>query len=174
MYSSAINMDGEESGELIGEIMLRKTVVRSAQQPTKIVPSRYADILHMTSLTSPKMGFARKPYVCSRCVLRSVESRFHIPVSGSAKQHRQYTVKPAVQDGRQLRMAVIGSGPAGFYTAYKVMERIENAVVDMYEQLPVPFGLVRFGVAPDHPEVKVKEYSHILRQVLINGVELSR
>jgi adrenodoxin-NADP+ reductase len=52
-------------------------------------------------------------------------------------------------------MAVIGSGPAGFYTAYKVMERIENAKVDMYEQLPVPFGLVRFGVAPDHPEVKV-------------------
>ena len=52
-------------------------------------------------------------------------------------------------------MAVIGSGPAGFYTAYKVMSSIENATVDMYESLPVPFGLVRFGVAPDHPEVKV-------------------
>ena len=52
-------------------------------------------------------------------------------------------------------MAVLGSGPAGFYTAYRVMSRIQNAVVDMYEQLPVPFGLVRFGVAPDHPEVKV-------------------
>lgn len=52
-------------------------------------------------------------------------------------------------------MAVIGSGPAGFYTAYKVMSKIENAVVDMYEHLPVPFGLVRFGVAPDHPDVKV-------------------
>ena len=51
-------------------------------------------------------------------------------------------------------MAVIGSGPAGFYTAYKVMSKIENSVVDMYEHLPVPFGLVRFGVAPDHPEVK--------------------
>ena len=52
-------------------------------------------------------------------------------------------------------MAVIGSGPAGFYTAYKIMSIIQNAVVDMYEHLPVPFGLVRFGVAPDHPEVKV-------------------
>lgn len=52
-------------------------------------------------------------------------------------------------------MAVLGSGPAGFYTAYKVMSTIEGAVVDMYEHLPVPFGLVRFGVAPDHPEVKV-------------------
>lgn len=52
-------------------------------------------------------------------------------------------------------MAVIGSGPAGFYTAYKVMSRIENAKIDMYEHLPTPFGLVRYGVAPDHPEVKV-------------------
>lgn len=34
------------------------------------------------------------------------------------------------------------------------MNKIPNAVVDMYEQLPVPYGLVRFGVAPDHPEVK--------------------
>ena len=52
-------------------------------------------------------------------------------------------------------MAILGSGPAGFYTAYKVMSSIGNASVDMYESLPVPFGLVRFGVAPDHPEVKV-------------------
>ncbi|OAA68531.1 NADPH-adrenodoxin reductase [Niveomyces insectorum RCEF 264] len=50
-------------------------------------------------------------------------------------------------------MAVIGSGPAGFYTAYRVMAKVP-ARVDMYESLPVPFGLVRFGVAPDHPEVK--------------------
>jgi adrenodoxin-NADP+ reductase len=52
-------------------------------------------------------------------------------------------------------MAVLGSGPAGFYTAYKVMSSIANAEVDMYERLPVPYGLVRYGVAPDHPEVKV-------------------
>lgn len=52
-------------------------------------------------------------------------------------------------------MAVLGSGPAGFYTAYKVMSSIADAVVDMYERLPVPYGLVRYGVAPDHPEVKV-------------------
>ena len=54
-----------------------------------------------------------------------------------------------------FRMAVVGSGPAGFYTAYRVMGKIGQAKVDMYEALPVPFGLVRFGVAPDHPEVKV-------------------
>ena len=53
-------------------------------------------------------------------------------------------------------MAVVGSGPAGFYTAYRVMSKIPGAKVDMFEALPVPFGLVRFGVAPDHPEVKVR------------------
>ncbi|CAM1511105.1 Fc.00g086180.m01.CDS01 [Cosmosporella sp. VM-42] len=51
-------------------------------------------------------------------------------------------------------MAVVGSGPAGFYTSYRVMSKIPGARVDMYESLPVPFGLVRHGVAPDHPEVK--------------------
>ncbi|KAG5921508.1 hypothetical protein E4U42_005810 [Claviceps africana] len=53
-----------------------------------------------------------------------------------------------------FRLAVVGSGPAGFYTANRVMTRIPNARVDMFESLPVPFGLVRHGVAPDHPEVK--------------------
>lgn len=61
-----------------------------------------------------------------------------------------------------FRMAVIGSGPAGFYTTYKVMQLIKGAKVDMYEQLPVPFGLVRFGVAPDHPEVKVVVRSQVI------------
>ncbi len=44
-------------------------------------------------------------------------------------------------------MAVVGSGPAGFYTAHRVMSKL-RAKVDMYEALPVTFGLVRFGVAP--------------------------
>ena len=67
---------------------------------------------------------------------------------------REYST-PVKKDDPPFRMAVLGSGPAGFYTAYQVLSKMENAVVDMYEYLPVPFGLVRFGVAPDHPEVKV-------------------
>jgi hypothetical protein len=63
-----------------------------------------------------------------------------------------------IQDGKRFRMAVLGSGPAGFYTAYKLMSNIKDAVVDMYERLPVPYGLVRYGVAPDHPEVKVSRW----------------
>ncbi|KAF8544821.1 hypothetical protein BDD12DRAFT_813497 [Trichophaea hybrida] len=55
---------------------------------------------------------------------------------------------------RPLRLAVIGAGPAGFYTSYRVLSKLSNAYIDMYESLPVPYGLVRFGVAPDHPEVK--------------------
>jgi adrenodoxin-NADP+ reductase len=57
--------------------------------------------------------------------------------------------------GRPLQVAIIGSGPAGFFTAHRVLKDIADVKVDMYESLPVPHGLVRFGVAPDHPEVKV-------------------
>uniref|UniRef100_A0A8D2LCB3 NADPH:adrenodoxin oxidoreductase, mitochondrial n=1 Tax=Varanus komodoensis TaxID=61221 RepID=A0A8D2LCB3_VARKO len=52
------------------------------------------------------------------------------------------------------RICVVGSGPAGFYTAQYLLKHHKLAQVDIYEKLPVPFGLVRFGVAPDHPEVK--------------------
>ena len=52
-------------------------------------------------------------------------------------------------------IAVVGSGPAGFYAASRVLQQDSKVIVDMYERLPVPYGLVRYGVAPDHPEVKV-------------------
>ena len=65
-------------------------------------------------------------------------------------------ISQVVPNHRPFRMAIIGSGPAGFYSAYRTMSIIEGAKIDMYESLPVPFGLVRFGVAPDHPEVKVR------------------
>ncbi|KAK1979386.1 hypothetical protein LZ30DRAFT_761869 [Colletotrichum cereale] len=68
------------------------------------------------------------------------------------------TAPPAARRTRQsdtpFRLAVVGSGPAGFYASYRVMSQLPQTKVDMYEGLPVPFGLVRFGVAPDHPEVK--------------------
>lgn len=64
----------------------------------------------------------------------------------------------SVQTDRPHRIAIVGSGPAGFYAAHRLLAKAEDAVVDMYEKLPVPFGLARFGVAPDHPEVKVRHY----------------
>ena len=60
-----------------------------------------------------------------------------------------------------LRAAIIGSGPAGFYAAEAVFANDEvTAEVDMFDRLPTPFGLVRAGVAPDHPKIKnvIKRY----------------
>ncbi|XP_047960003.1 NADPH:adrenodoxin oxidoreductase, mitochondrial isoform X1 [Salvia hispanica] len=54
-----------------------------------------------------------------------------------------------------LRICVVGSGPAGFYTAEKLLKAHESVEVDIIDRLPTPFGLVRSGVAPDHPETKV-------------------
>ena len=54
-----------------------------------------------------------------------------------------------------LRVAVIGSGSAGFYTVQHLFQTKDLAVkADMYDRLPTPFGLVRLGVAPDHQRIK--------------------
>jgi ferredoxin--NADP+ reductase len=54
-----------------------------------------------------------------------------------------------------LRVAVIGSGPAGFYVTQQLFQHKTLTVeVDMFDRLPTPFGLVRFGVAPDHSKIK--------------------
>ncbi|ORY34639.1 hypothetical protein BCR39DRAFT_513755 [Naematelia encephala] len=62
---------------------------------------------------------------------------------------------------RPLKLAIIGAGPSGFYAASRILsllppdsERGKDVQVHMYERLPTPYGLVRYGVAPDHPEVK--------------------
>jgi ferredoxin--NADP+ reductase len=58
-------------------------------------------------------------------------------------------------DARPLRVAIIGAGPAGFYAAEQLFRQERLAVqVDMFDRLPTPFGLVRFGVAPDHQKIK--------------------
>jgi ferredoxin--NADP+ reductase len=53
-----------------------------------------------------------------------------------------------------LRVAVVGSGPAGFYAAGALLAADPPAEVDMIERLPTRWGLVRLGVAPDHPKIK--------------------
>jgi ferredoxin--NADP+ reductase len=62
-----------------------------------------------------------------------------------------------VSDASQgpVRVAVVGSGPAGFYAAGQLLASEEPSVeVDLVERLPTPWGLVRLGVAPDHPNIK--------------------
>jgi len=56
--------------------------------------------------------------------------------------------------GTPLQVAVVGSGPSGFYAAEALLKGGQAIDVHMIERLPVPYGLVRHGVAPDHPKLK--------------------
>jgi ferredoxin--NADP+ reductase len=58
-------------------------------------------------------------------------------------------------DAGGFRIAVVGSGPSGFYATEALLRSGTPLAVDMFERLPVPHGLVRFGVAPDHPKLKL-------------------
>lgn len=67
-------------------------------------------------------------------------------------------------EAKPLRVAIIGAGPTGFYTAEHLFKQKEYVVeVDVYDRLPTPFGLVRGGVAPDHQKIKsvTKAYDRV-------------
>jgi ferredoxin/flavodoxin---NADP+ reductase len=76
--------------------------------------------------------------------------------------HRPYSSRPTTAStphirtsDRRLRVAIIGSGPAGCYTAERLLACPDvDAEVHVFERLPTPYGLVRFGVAPDHQQTK--------------------
>jgi ferredoxin--NADP+ reductase len=59
-----------------------------------------------------------------------------------------------VVDGRPARIAIVGAGPAGIYVADVLMKSGEDVAIDLFERQPAPFGLIRYGVAPDHPRIK--------------------
>jgi len=68
-----------------------------------------------------------------------------------------------------LRLAIVGAGPAGIYAADILLkhERSFDVSIDLFERLPAPYGLVRYGVAPDHP--RIKGIVTALREVLDTG-----
>jgi adrenodoxin-NADP+ reductase len=82
------------------------------------------------------------------------------------------------------KICIVGSGPAAIYTAQYVLKNLNNVnppTIDIYEKLPVPFGLVRYGVAPDHQDVKnvINSFTETLKNSNVNfignvniGVEL--
>ncbi len=59
-----------------------------------------------------------------------------------------------------LSIAIVGSGPSGFYTAESVLEKWADCTVDVIEKLPTPYGLIRYGVAPDHWKTKAVAKSY--------------
>ena len=69
----------------------------------------------------------------------------------------------------KLRLAIVGAGPAGIYAADILLkhERSFEVSIDLFERLPAPYGLVRYGVAPDHP--RIKGIVAALREVLDTG-----
>lgn len=69
----------------------------------------------------------------------------------------------------KLRLAIIGAGPAGIYAADILLkrERAFDVSIDLFDHLPAPYGLVRYGVAPDHP--RIKGIITALREVLDRG-----
>ena len=65
---------------------------------------------------------------------------------------------------QEFRFAVVGCGPAGFYMAKNLIKYVEKCRVDIFDRNPHPFGLIRTGVAPDHPAMKKIEndFSNVL------------
>ncbi|MCB9450951.1 MAG: FAD-dependent oxidoreductase [Anaerolineaceae bacterium] len=61
---------------------------------------------------------------------------------------------PLGTQDQPLRVAIIGSGPSGFYAAEHLLKQDMAVEIDMYDRLPTPYGLVRGGVAPDHQKIK--------------------
>jgi ferredoxin--NADP+ reductase len=60
-------------------------------------------------------------------------------------------------EARRFKVAIVGAGPAGYFTAqafHKAQNEELTFAIDMIERLPTPWGLVRSGVAPDHPKIK--------------------
>src|SRR5690554_130329 len=69
----------------------------------------------------------------------------------------------------KLRLAVVGAGPAGIYASDILLKAEEqfDVSIDLFDHLPAPYGLVRYGVAPDHP--RIKGIINSLREVLDGG-----
>ncbi|MCI4656251.1 FAD-dependent oxidoreductase [Cryobacterium zhongshanensis] len=77
--------------------------------------------------------------------------------------------RPTDQRPAKLRLAIVGAGPAGIYAADILLkaERNFDVSIDLFDHLPAPYGLVRYGVAPDHP--RIKGIISALRDVLDRG-----
>src|SRR5690606_38122475 len=97
------------------------------------------------------------PVVQSRGLLRPVPHRStrKRPVGRAGETPVLDRKAPCpVSSIRPLRVAIVGAGPAGIYAADIMSKTDLDVSIDLFERLPAPYGLVRYGVAPDHPRIK--------------------
>ncbi|HEX7826574.1 MAG TPA: 4Fe-4S binding protein, partial [Mycobacterium sp.] len=88
------------------------------------------------------------------------------PIEASPPPDRHRRALPA---GSEVRVAVVGTGPAGSYAAAELCE-IEGVQVSVFDRLPTPFGLVRAGVAPDHDSTKLitQRFASVFRRANVH------
>ena len=96
--------------------------------PESAVPEAQREYIEINAVRAPELPVIR-------------ESRRQIAAAGA-------------EAGHGARFAVVGSGPSGFFAAEALMRQLPAARVDIFEKLPTPFGLIRYGVAPDHQRIK--------------------
>lgn len=102
-----------------------------------------------------------------------------VPVGSDVESSCSIPSETVTVENKKIQIAVVGSGPSGCYVADYLTKKNPNIHVDIYEKLPVPFGLLRYGVAPDHPEVKnleqkFKDMFKTSRVTWIGNIEVGR
>ncbi|CAB9522373.1 Probable ferredoxin/ferredoxin--NADP reductase [Seminavis robusta] len=117
---------------------------------------RYAAVRSVAIITARTSGFitSGRQIVCPPKRIQSFHSRCHSTTAS--------TTSNANGDAKPCSVAIVGTGPSGCYTAKYLLNAFDKKSttnssgihIDMLERLPTPYGLVRYGVAPDHPEVK--------------------
>jgi NADPH-dependent glutamate synthase beta subunit-like oxidoreductase len=121
---------------------------------TRVVMNRLLHMhLHISSRTiHHTMMQGSVSRLCVSCSRRKVSAS----ALGQTNRRASTSQSPA------MKVAIIGSGPSAFYSASRLLQLLppesdtgKGLEIHMYERLPTPYGLVRYGVAPDHPEVKV-------------------
>ena len=79
---------------------------------------------------------------------------FYSPKDYNPEFYEKQKNQNFVKTPKEMRFAIVGSGPAGFYMAKMLLTTIKNCRVDIFDRNPHPYGLIRTGVAPDHQAMK--------------------